>query len=1162
MVNDLVHITSCSTSLQVFGGPQIFGPQYWVAIENTISLPPHYSLSFSFDLIRFGSWNSVLFNLDVDFGSWSTNLNFLNNYNGGLFSTITGSCGSIQTKQSTIEASNIAHNSDTITFSITGTSGLMGTQSWGINNFVINYLACDSACQTCSGPGANECSACLDSGAYLSAPSTCTLCDSTCMNCQGPTNTDCTLCPDDYPYKQNFIMGKGSCLSICPNGQASDSQGNCVNCPTNCLECQYGSPTTCMICIDGFSLNSGVCFQCGSTCKSCNYLNPQVCTECGTAEFLRNGVCYPCSQSCATCYEANDFNCLTCNSTSVLYQFSCVSECPISTVYDSEKNECLLCNPSCKTCSLDQTTCLSCIEGFYLVADGSCLVCDNNCLECEGAGNFCVLCKPNQFLINNTCYDECPTEYPILFGGKCISECPLQMYKIANQNTCQNTQTLGVSIKEIKPNFLYRIDFQYEWLFLFERINNFLEITPQCNESIKTNHQIENLANKSFLVAITFTNSNPNIPENCQLNFKFTIFNLNSDRVFELNQTHFTFNLSSCSEKFLKEDSSCKEKTKVGFSLDYTGDPTKISFQLSEDYNLALSQINSSLKLEIENYKPSIDYNYNLLSGDPSCSYCYIIQFSYNKPLYGRPLLKVQLIFSSNILYDFNFLQNNETKSIKLFDSYGSYESFNELVPQISQGYNDVNLATTSFITILSFVPSNSRLSCSLRSFFIIEIVFIIKYIDLNYPQVLRLYFMERMNIVLALKIFPPSFFQKNDEEYALLPQYYIFYQISPYFLEMSCETLAKLVVFFVLAIFILIIYNKANIPQNMNKKKKNFSYFISKLVNSIYKWLIWKYLLILFLSNHQESFFYAILSFYYPPLISEAGKLNFSLSLLYLLFDLVILAFISNVLKKRAEKNSENVKTIKKNQIFPSTGEEINKLSQENFFLKLPKSEKAVIPRSNNKSSVESLNDGGETLKSPNSDFDCSIAKKNKIFPEPISFKKDKIKMEKIKENDENGEKETISHLQLFEILFSDLKSEKNFQRYFLLVDITRQCLIVFFVVVLPNNPFAQICLINAVEILFFICSLMIKPFTNKASFINFIATELFVSCIFINSFIIGVLDYLNEENINMRISLGIIIIFSNFLFCGWILVFMIGGLLSEFLKRMKLKKKLCKFI
>ena len=201
------HITSCSGSLSIFGGPDIFQPYYFIAIQTTFQIPPHYSLDFSFILVRFGVWTSFLgMSLNVVFDTWSKTLNFANLYtDDGYFSSQISTCSSTSIYETMITYTFSPHYANSVVFSITDTYVLAESFSWGITEFSINYQTCDAACASCTGPLNTQCPTCLSTTVYVSGVNTCTFCDSTCLNCLGPNPTDCTICTTNNPYKLNFF---------------------------------------------------------------------------------------------------------------------------------------------------------------------------------------------------------------------------------------------------------------------------------------------------------------------------------------------------------------------------------------------------------------------------------------------------------------------------------------------------------------------------------------------------------------------------------------------------------------------------------------------------------------------------------------------------------------------------------------------------------------------------------------------------------------------------------------------------------------------------------------------------------------------------------------------------------------------------------------------
>ena len=1185
-------ITSCNSNFQIFGGPQIFGPLYWIAIQAGIPIPPHYSISFSFNFLRFGGWGLLLFgSITINFGSWMVTLSYFDGFTGGIFTNQASSCGSNSCVQTTIYATGISDNQNTISFSISG-SGLSGV-SWAISNFTINYLACYSTCLICSGPGQNQCSQCIPIGAFHSGGNTCLLCDSSCLNCVGSTNTDCTVCTLANPYKENFNGGKGSCLTACPSGQISDLNYNCINCPINCVQCQYGTPLRCISCYIGFYLTGVVCSPCDSSCLTCNgpanfnclscptniylymntcfqscpsgtvadninficlpcvypcqtcsllnqslcgscyssyYLNGTNCFSCdiscstcngplynnclscpannflyletcynvcpvGTVSDAGNEICVPCSSSCQTCNLANTTqclscyngnylsnnsclpcdgtcstcngglntncnscfisnffynnqcfqtcpagttqdsvnkicvscplncqtctlnnsiictscfpgtylnnsicqycdptcgtcsgglsnNCISCNINKFFYLQSCFSNCPNNTVADPfnkvcqrcssplcqlcslenlnecqvcldgyypNNNICLMCDSSCLTCngglfnnciscpgnsflyanacyfncpigtipdstrkicidcfsqcmtcfSSNPMQCLSCYDGFYLDSNYGCSACNSTCNTCENNPDYCLSCSSQLILFENQCIQNCPTDFPILFQRKCISSCPYMSYLVTQTKTCSITKILDFTTFEIEKNFIYQIDFKEKWIFLFDRMNEFLLISSDC-ETLNFTYNIKNEGNNSFYIYIDYITNE--IPDNhSNLIFNFTINFNNSDKLYQLKKNNFTYSLSSkCKvDEFLDKNVLCQPKKQIDFSLSYTEYPYIISFQLSEDFNLTTDQINKSLSLQIENYDYQIDYNYTLSLVDETCQFRFQIIFTYKTAIFGRPKLSVKLFFEIKILYTLNLLQNDEVKSINLFDYYGLEQNDINTIKQNSEISSSASLAASSFIMACTlFSSSNSEGSTSFRGLMMIEIVFILKYIDINYPANLRIYFSESLKLIHAEELFYEFFKEENEIENNMFPLFYKVYRINPYFFNLTSDALIKWFIFIGFA-YISWLLHFYFLKMVKNKTKPNIlKRLIMRIVKEIYEWLVWQFVLIYFLMNQQEFLFYTLLSFKYPALVSESGKINFSLALIYGFFALLLYSYLGYVIK------------------------------------------------------------------------------------------------------------------------------------------------------------------------------------------------------------------------------------------------------------------------
>lgn len=120
-------------------------------------------------------------------------------------------------------------------------------------------------------------------------------------------------------------------------------------CPENCLRCN----------------STGHCLKCIST----HFLNPS------------DALCSPCSveYGCKTCSSANNGqSCLSCEFPKFLWYVQsdvCVEDCGVGYFGDEGTRECDICErhlPRCRDC-IDSSTCLECVDPFYLTSNSSCV---------------------------------------------------------------------------------------------------------------------------------------------------------------------------------------------------------------------------------------------------------------------------------------------------------------------------------------------------------------------------------------------------------------------------------------------------------------------------------------------------------------------------------------------------------------------------------------------------------------------------------------------------------------------------------------------------------------------------------------------------------------------------------------------------------------------
>ena len=223
-------------------------------------------------------------------------------------------------------------------------TGTTPTNATGANTCV----TCTPPCSQCAAGNPTQCTQCvggasvLDGVCWDTCPTgyvadvvldTCVACTANCSACESTTST-CLSCVG------STSLSGTSCVSICPGGTFSDTNGICQQCDPNCEDC-VSSSTTCTRCPDS---DTGSGFLYGTTCVS-------TCPD-GTYEGYQAGLpaCLTCQFPCATCSQVATF-CNTCVPGNVLYQQQCFGSCPVGTA--ATDNSCELIPPSCPATALD-----------------------------------------------------------------------------------------------------------------------------------------------------------------------------------------------------------------------------------------------------------------------------------------------------------------------------------------------------------------------------------------------------------------------------------------------------------------------------------------------------------------------------------------------------------------------------------------------------------------------------------------------------------------------------------------------------------------------------------------------------------------------------------------------------------------------------------------
>ncbi|KAL4489108.1 hypothetical protein ABPG73_005595 [Tetrahymena malaccensis] len=479
-------------------------------IRTYSSLPPHWSLAFSFDLIIYNIINwKIQDKLDI-----LVDNNKQDTYSFENISPSRSFC--LQNQYDTLKLYhvNVTHSQPSVQLQIKS-SFVSSTASYGIRNILLHLETCDQSCLTCNGPTSNNC---------LSCPSNFSLVGTQCKCSSG------------------FFAYLNTCLQQCPQGYLQNQTNNqCEldNCDsTKCQICSPSPKRKCLACVQGFFLHID---KCVSICPPYAPLTNNVCQDpilslkngkyalkglfgqsFGESEikgmnlqyisFYGNGLenlstgnpHYQLTISFTAyiidSWDAEQFY-VQIDGTQIVnltedFNYFPSQICGLNEYYDKvEKitqtiphastsvdiivssnldenpynesfgirdlyilleactDNCVQCNDSgCQKCkdgyALYQSLCYQlCPDGFWNNS-GICQVCDPNCLKCNGTDSkSCTACKNGQFLYNNTCVNACPDiQYYPDTSSNVCKPCDVSCYK------CQNPDSYKC-VQQCKSNY-------------------------------------------------------------------------------------------------------------------------------------------------------------------------------------------------------------------------------------------------------------------------------------------------------------------------------------------------------------------------------------------------------------------------------------------------------------------------------------------------------------------------------------------------------------------------------------------------------------------------------------------------------------------------------------------------------------------------------------
>ena len=270
--------------------------------------------------------------------------------------------------------------------------------------YIYIYIACSEECESCNGPGRENCLTCNIKGSYypLSTNLTeclflcqfpsplflrndeCLPCHPNCLACFGEEKTECNQCKPPYYLGNNADCIYTDC-SHYPNTFPTTTLGEllCEHCLSVCDGC-LDYPNYCLDCASGFYMLIET-HSCLIYCPTKYYSYESISTCQGTF-ILYIYIYIACPEHCLVCERINftnpynispdNFMCRECEGNYFLNTAKlCVQsgECGIKYYPEFTTRTCNLCNQACLgcTCSTNQC-CLECQSNSYLTEIGSC----------------------------------------------------------------------------------------------------------------------------------------------------------------------------------------------------------------------------------------------------------------------------------------------------------------------------------------------------------------------------------------------------------------------------------------------------------------------------------------------------------------------------------------------------------------------------------------------------------------------------------------------------------------------------------------------------------------------------------------------------------------------------------------------------------------------
>ena len=592
-------------------------------------------------------------------------------------------------------------------------------------------------------------------------------------------------------------------------------------------------------------------------------------------------------------------------------------------------------------------------------------------------------------------------------------------------------------------------------------------------------------------------------------------------------------------------------------TLEYTDNSLQILLKFSYYSKIISSNITlfSQITLQFYNYP---DCNISIQQKANKASF--LITLKTNVSIIGHPTLNYSFIVAPDVLLLENLVVTSNSAQINLKDYHIlSQNDQNAIESTKSQ------TKATSYLATASVYVSNAAASGTptlLKGMMLIELIYLIKYVNINYPpNVLEIF--QNQNKMTMFFNHPFKIWQVDENK---LPENYIAYGVSPYFLDNAGDIICQVLLVLTIVVLLTIIVEKW--------QGRNIIFRIISLIHSLAVWEIVLFFLILYT---QKFVFFICSGLVFNSEATENGKLNLGFTVIFLIFQCLFLAhlfIIMKILQSFKPKLTSGLKKIKDNNNISNLP--IGSLLEEK---ELDASNQAVSVNLDIKQDNIQENEAseGSSRRSP-------LFNENKVKPMIINYEEPEEES-KIEETPHNNEKSLAVYLRKlrncfinlnvvqylyfpknqekflgqYEFLHLDLRSEKIWQRYFVLFDYLRQIILSILAVIFYFSAFSQILLINLLNILFIFYYILAFPFKSKLLFFLSLISEIITECALLSALGLAILDRNADYDEYKRMKLGWVIVSANLALLYWLIILGMARIIIVILEkrnRMKIAK------